>query len=375
MTPAHLTRRRRAPAALTLAAALLAGCAAGRGAGPGGATARAPDRRAFAVPGHGALEIALPPGWTATEQEGEPPAPMTVRLEAEGGAFVALLTPFWNPGEPEDVPARVDTAQLLADLARRNALGGSVERELPLQELVGEAVHGFWFSATDRELVGKEPGEGEFRNVLQGAAAVGPLVVAFTLLDNGPGPQRASFLEVVRGARHAAARGAAQGTPGGMELDPDAETVPLRVAIPGKAWTVLVDLPGFALFKPRASADGEEFAVLGQSAETGLVVSVLVRPARGASDAGGCRDADLTKVRKAFPELRDLRVGSEAASARAAYAIPELRGKPVRQEHAHAWLARDGVCVNVHVSKAEPGAEDAQRMARILASARFGEDL
>lgn len=358
--------------AAALAAVTLVGCAGSRGAGPGAA---APVRRAFAVPGHGALEIAVPPGWTATEQEGEPPAPTSVRLEGEGGAFVAMLTPFWNPGEPEDEPARLDTAQLLADLARRNALAGAVERELTLRELGGDGARGFWFTATDRDLVGKEPGPGEFRHVLQGAAAVGPLVVAFTLLDNGPGPQRERFLDLVRGARHAPEKAGTGGPPGGMELDPDAETVPARVAHPGKAWAVLVDLPGFTMFKPRASHDGQEVAVLGQNPGTGVVASVILRPARGARDAAACRDADLAKVRAGVPALRDLRVGAVAASARAAYGVAELNGQPLPQAHAHAWLWRDDVCVNVHVSKTEPAVEDVERMERILASARFGEDL
>lgn len=364
---------------LALAAALLAASlAACAGARPGRARPAEPARRAFAIPGHGALELRVPSGWIATEQEGVPPAPRTVRLEPEGGGFVALLTPFWNPGEPEDEAARVDAAQLLAELARRNALGGAVEREVPLEELVGDGVHGFWFAATDRELVGQEPGEGEFRHVLQGAAAVGPLVLAFTLLDNAPGPQREAILEVVRGARHLArarAAGGTEGAPGGMELDRDAETVPLRVAVPRRSFTVLLDLPGFVVFKPRESEDGEEVAVLGQAVGTGVVASVIVRPARGARDAAACRDADLAKLRAGVPGLLDLRVGADETTARASYTVAELGGKPLRQLHAHAWLWRDDVCANVHVSKADPGAADAKRLEGILASARFGEDL
>jgi hypothetical protein len=55
--------------------------------------------------------------------------------------------------------------------------------------------------------------------------------------------------------------------------------------------------------------------------------------------------------------------------------VDELRGEPVRQDHAHAFVFREGVCGNVHVSKAEPEPEDAARIERILATVRFGEDL
>lgn len=195
-------------AVLASALALVGACASARAskhpAHPAEADAIAPGwtRRAFAVPEHGSLLLSIPPGWTATEgEEGEASAP-AIRLEDPGHRFAVLLTPLWNPGEPEAAEARADTAQLFAEIARRKALGGSVEREIPLEELSGPEVKGFWFSATDRELLEREPGPGEWRNILQGAAAVGPVILAFTLLDNGPGPQRSQLLELVRTAGH-----------------------------------------------------------------------------------------------------------------------------------------------------------------------------
>jgi len=365
------------PGIAALAAAVLAACAAGRPARPPapGPHATAPGRRAFAVGAHGALEIAVPPGWTA-ESGGadDPSAPPTIRLERPGVAFVALLTPFFNPGEAEDEPARADAAQLFAELARRNAVAGAIEREIPLEELAGEGVHGYWFEATDRELAGREPGPEEWRHVMQGAVAVGSLVVAFSLLDNAPGPQRAEVLEMLRGARHVV-RAEKGRPPGGMELDPGVRTVPLRVAVHGRSWAVLVDLPGFQMFKPRSGDDGIGSLVLGQHPASGLVASVILRAAGGAREAAACRDADLPRIREAVPKLEELRLSDAGPSARASYGVPEHGGEAVRQEHAHAWLYRDGVCANVHVSKIAPAAGDADAMVRILDSARFAEDL
>jgi hypothetical protein len=283
-----------------------------------------------------------------------------------------MLTPWWNPGEPEAVPARVDAVQLLVELARRGALAGAVERELPLEELVGDAVHGFWFASTDRELAAREPGPGEFRHRLQGAAAVGPLVLGFTLLDQAAGPQRAQLLDLVRGARHLPA-----GEPGphqGFELDERARTTPLQVRLPGRSWSLLVDLPGFVAFAPRAADDGSGVLVLAQHPGTGVVVSVVLRPAGGAADAVGCRDADLARIR-AGVRVEALSTAAAGGAARATYAVPEVHGRPLPMAHAHAWLLRDGFCANVHASKADPEPDDAPRLERILSSARFGEEL
>ncbi|HEY6098058.1 MAG TPA: hypothetical protein VIW03_01420, partial [Anaeromyxobacter sp.] len=232
----------------------------------------------------------------------------------------------------------------------------------------------FWFAATDRALVGKEPGPEEWRHVVQGAVTVGPLVLAFTLLDNAEGPQRGAVLDVVRGARHVALaedRRPAQE----MEVDPGARTVPLRVEIRGKPWAVLVDLPGFRMFKPRRSDDGTGVLVLGQEPRSGTTVSVILRPAGDARDAAGCREADLPRIREAVPELAELSRSGAGVAARASYALATPGGEQVRQEHGHAWVYREGVCANVHVSKVAPAPGDAAAMERILESVRFGEDL
>jgi hypothetical protein len=215
---------------------------------------------------------------------------------------------------------------------------------------------------------------------MQGAAAVGDMILAFTLLDNEAGPQRQAILEIVRSARHvqaASVEGEAPRADGGMRFtpDPDALTEPLAVSPPGGAFTVLVDLPGFQMFAPRPAEGGEGVIVLGQHPATGLVASVTLRDARGERDARACRERKLERIRRSAPGLRELRLTETDGAARAAYVLDELRGRPIRQEHAHLFLWRDGVCVNVQVSKADPEPADAARIETILSSVRFGATL
>lgn len=358
--------------AVLAAASVIAACAGGHAAQRHPGETQPQGRRLFEVPGHGALEIAVPAGWIASAGDEDPSA---IRLEPPGGSFVALLAIRWNRSEQASAADRVAEARIVAELARRQALETSGEKEIPLHEIAGEGVHGFWFAATDRALAAREPGADEWRHLLQGVAAVGPLSVAFTLLDNAPGPQRDAILGVVLGARYVPAAEANGGEPagaGGFVLDDDAFTSPLRVALANRAWSVLVDLPDFRMFEPRANDGG--LLVLGQDPRTALVASVLLRPAGDAGDAGACRDHALARIRSAAPDIEDLRTWAAAPAARAAYTLAEMRGRPIRQMHAHAWLLRDGVCVNVHASKAEPAAGDAERIEAILASVRFGED-
>jgi hypothetical protein len=371
----------RTPRALAVAVALLAACASARPARTPDAASLPPGwtRVALPVPEHGKLVVSLPPGWIARDGgSGEAGAP-AIRIDGPGGAFRVLLTPLWNPGEPEGAEARGDTARLFADIARRGALDGSVEREIPLEELAGPGVKGFWFTATDRDLAGRSPGPEEWRSVLQGAAAVGPVLLAFTLLDDGPGPQRRQLLEAVRSARHAATGDAEAEAAPEFEEIPEGGTVPLRVAWPGKSWAVLVDLPGFTAGVRKGGAWRGPF-VLGVHRESGVVASVSLLPAGEAGDAAACRDEAMAAIAAAVPQVSDVRtsnLGREGAPAvaRAAYTLAATADGGAAQANVHAFLHRDGICANVHVSKASPEAGDGERMEAILSTVRFGEDL
>jgi hypothetical protein len=360
---------------LAAAVAALAACASARTAAPkrsGPDLAPGWTRRSFDVRDRGRIVLGIPPGWKVSEAEqGEAEMP-AIRLESPGATFSALLTPLWNPGEPGPADARAETAQLFAEIGRRKALAGSVERDIRLEELSGADVKGFWFTATDGDLAGREPGPDEWRHILQGAAALGPVILAFTLLDNGPGPHRAALLEIVRTARHEG--GGEADAAAEIEPVPDARTVPLRVAVPGKSWAVLVDLPDFRI-GVRKARPGRGALVVGIQPGTQIVASVALRAAAGAKDAAGCRDADMASLAHARPEIADLRVEQAQAVARATYTIDVGGDGPVAQANAHAFLHRDGLCANVHVSKAEAGPGDAALIEAILSSVRFGEDL
>jgi hypothetical protein len=345
---------------------------------PSAADGSGSSSRAIAVSGHGRVVVAVPPGWVATEgKEGEA-SPASLRLAKPGARFVAILTALWNPGEPESPQARADTATMFAELGRRRALGGSMEQELSLEELEGPGVRGAYFSATDRELVGREPGPDDFRHVLQGAAAVGPVIVAFTLLDDAPGPWRAEVLDVVRTARHAPEGAPAEGAPpdeGGVSVEPmpGVDTVPLRVALPGRSWAVLVDLPRFQVARvPPGRTRPGTVHVLGRSPETEVIASVILSPAGEARDAVACRERALARIRG--EGLGDLRRAEGGGAAAATYTIRSGAGG-APEWHAHAFRWREGVCANVHVSKAAPGADDAARLDAVLSTFRIAEDL
>jgi hypothetical protein len=362
-----MQRLRRLAALPWLAA--LAACA---GAAPRPGTVPGLPERRFEVPGQGEILLRLPAEWPGSQVEEDPGAPPTFRIEPEGGTFLLFLTPLWDPEDPE-APADPEGARALVELARREMAPTALEAEIPLEELRGEElrgeeVRGWFFRATDRALAGRPKPPGEWLHVLQGAVAVGRVVLAFTLLDDADGPQRGIVLQAMHTARH---------EPPPPEEGEEAEVLqdePLEVRLPGRSWSVLLDLPGFAAEAPRPDEEGRGVLALAADTRSNAVASVLVAEADAVRGARGCREQDLARIRAAL-DIRDLRIWEEGEVARARYLVPEMDGRAVGQLNVHAWRQRDGACVAVHLSLMDhrPGEEAA--LERIVATLRMAESL
>jgi len=357
-------------------------------AGPRGEVApRRPEagRRAFPVLDQGALSLEIPPGWGVKVLEVEPGTATSIRLDPPGGGAL-FVAPVFSPEADGSV---LEAAALFTEMARRKALrtnGGAEVLTAIVRGAAGEEI-GYWFLAADAAYAPPEPGQERYRNILRGAVAAGRLLVTFTWFDDAASPARDQVIALVRGARHEAATAraaapapaaaAAEGGAAPFELthDPEAATVPLAVREPGGDFTVLVDLPGFKLYAPRPTPDGAGHLVLGEHPEDGIVVSVQIGPAGGAAEPRACRDRKLARLRQAVPDLSEVRTAEAGEASRLSYALRELRGREIRQEHAHAFLQRAGRCVDVHASKADPEPADAAKLERILATVRFAASL
>ena len=214
-----LTVPRTPVTAVATLAALLAACAgataashpAGPPASPAGQGEAAVERRSFRVPEHGALELSVPRGWQVRDIGIDPDAPPSLRLDRPGGGALVVST-VWSPEAPGEGDP-LESARLVAELARRRALENSEEQDLPIRPLeraAGEPVRGYWFTARDRTYVRPPPGTERWPNMLRGAAVVGELLVTFSWYDDAPGPGRDEVLEMMRGARHVPVPGVEQ---------------------------------------------------------------------------------------------------------------------------------------------------------------------
>jgi hypothetical protein len=329
----------------------------------------------------GEVIFQVPNGWKATSGESEPPVPGSIQFEPPTGHFIIIVTPLWGPGESTE-PLGPEVARVLVEAGRDRALEGSVEMELPVRPLQPPGLAGWYFAATDRELAeAKRPPEpDEYRCLVQGAAVAGPLVLAFTLLDDGDGPQREVALALVRGATHRpvpkpGAAAPPSEPPGRTHVDPSTWAIhgdePLELGLPGKAWSLLLDLPGWRVAQPMRRFDGSGVSVIGQRKVDGLILSAAMVDSRGRRSSESCRDPDWARIGR-LAGVGDARLEARAGEARAWYTVRD-EGPPTR--HLSAWRYRDDTCIHLHLSLpgAEPGVD--AKLETALGAARYGEAL
>jgi hypothetical protein len=342
-------------------------------------------RLAVDVGERGEVTFLVPGGWKATSGEPEPPLPRSVRFEPPLGHVVLVVTPLWGPGEASE-QLEPDVARVLVEAARDRARQGAVEREVPLMPLEAPGLRGWYFSVTDRELVESmgAAGPDDYRCLLQGAVVAGPLVIAFSLLDDGDGPHREPALSLLRGAEH---RPAAAQRPAGRPSEPAGrshadpsswglrDVEPLELSLPGKAWSLLLDLAGWNVAEPMHRLDGSGVTVIGRRQEDGLILTASLVDAGGQRGVEACRARDWGRI-GTLDGVGEPRLEVTSVEARAWYTVSEKagpRGPPSR--HLSSWRYRDGACIHLHLSlpEDEPGVEG--RLLRALGAVRYGEAL
>jgi len=124
---------------------------------------------------------------------------------------------------------------------------------------------------------------------------------------------------------------------------------PTRLTFPGRSWSLVLDLPGFALKPQERTRDG--IMIEGENPRTHLIVSVFLEDAARTGDAAACRKHYWKKVRKSPLTMTEVALSERSGMALVEYLIPEFQGLPVRQKNVNAYLSHDGVWIDIHLSK------------------------
>jgi hypothetical protein len=238
----------------------------------------------------------------------------------------------------------------------------AMESELPVQELRAEDGLALYVSATDKTV--EKPTATQFKYVDQGAAAVGRFMVSFTVLTNTkdtPGASAGARGRAFGAADHAGTAVADGGRRGG-------DVVPGEGLEAGAGPAGVRDrpLPGQARWEGREAhgaepGDGDDRQRLSRGGACGMDGG-RAPGRRVEDDAGGHIDESG---------------GREALRARPARAPrdegADVLGRTVDQQNVTAFLVRDGVWADVHLSKVNFKESDRELFEKVLRSVRIEE--
>jgi len=148
----------------------------------------------------------------------------------------------------------------------------------------------------------------------------------------------------------------------------------VKLSLPGKSWSLVLDLPGFSVEKNEVEADGRRYMLAANSA-TGVVISTYLEKANAPADLESCT-ATLEKRAKANAPFKRLGMNIYDLNQMKVleYFVPELEGRRVRQKNFFVCIPKEDVFVDIHFSKAGWQLGQEKLFAVILANLRFEDN-
>jgi hypothetical protein len=319
------------------------------------------------------VEMQAPPTWrTEVNREGERELLTFNFWPAEGDAFVVMISPSING----DAGEGGDEARRLAALRTRiekeaAALGPSTkEKNLSLLDLPGAKDRGWYFTATD---LAPKPGEYEyltrawvdretysfFMTVLTHAIDAPAIPVALEMLGS-------ASVRTDKEARSLADRQArsAVPVPGSRQ----------ELRLPGRAWSLAFELPGFHESGRDARNDGSMVMMKAENSATGLIISVFLERETEPVASKVCRDRYWKAARKSPLPKTKVRTYETDRFALGDYTIYYPEKAAFTQRHLNAYVAVEDVCVDIHISRENYTKDDEPLFSAILDSVEVKRD-
>jgi hypothetical protein len=146
----------------------------------------------------------------------------------------------------------------------------------------------------------------------------------------------------------------------------------LVVALPRASWAVEIRTPGFTVQKDDVAPDGTQRYVYAVGPDGAVPLSVRLQRAPEVPTPEACRVEGWDRLRTGSPfRMDDVRMSQTGQFAILEYIVKEVKGLPIEQKNLHGFLAKDDVCVEIHVSKVRFTPADRPALAAILKSARI----
>jgi hypothetical protein len=146
-----------------------------------------------------------------------------------------------------------------------------------------------------------------------------------------------------------------------------------RLQLPDKPWALVIDLPGFVLDEQWPGRNGTRRMIRAHDPDTSVIVSAFLERNPELTAKEQCRDLYWAKSQKSPNAYSDVTMPVRGPMAFVRGFVAEAHGRRVRWQNVHAHLFRDGVCMEIHLSKTLYEPDDERLFEAVLRTVRFAD--
>ena len=287
--------------------------------------------------------------------QSRPDSGPTVAITPPNAPLLLLVTLLPLPDNAPDTLLENGARSVVAQLQ-----SFAEEPKLEAKRFEGTFVSGFYVAATDKRVT--EPSAQNFKYGIMGQLVTGRMFATFSVLTNlASGPERDRALEIVRSAWH-------EPTATAMPVPDRAGTV--AVSLTGRDWRLLLDLPGFAFQPVQTFPQQRGVRLFGTNASSGVNVSAILDASAPGRTPVELREHYWSKVQPTG-SFTDVRRSERDGMALLERTFPGAAGLRIDQRHVNAHLLRDGVWIDVHLSKVHYTPQDDALFEAIIKTIRL----
>lgn len=146
------------------------------------------------------------------------------------------------------------------------------------------------------------------------------------------------------------------------------------VSLKGQAWSLEVDLPDFKVERRKTRTGSSQSTLFAAGRHSLVVVSIFLERKANLQSAEECRDHYQAKSADSPFQMSDISRTSTETMAQVHYLIKEFQGVQLNQKNINAYMYRDGVCIDIHLSALEHKPSDGKVFEAVLDSVRYLEN-
>lgn len=144
-----------------------------------------------------------------------------------------------------------------------------------------------------------------------------------------------------------------------------------QIAVPDKNWSLEVSLPDFSVTRNVVSADKQTGRLDASIESKGYMLTIMWVKTPQKATSADLRDLASDNLKQSPIEKDGFKHSDYKDFPMLEYLVKEYRGVPLNQKHFNAYIAKDGVWIDIHLSKVTFKTGDEKSFFSLLDSVKF----